>query len=132
MPTAPTSKPDDGRRDTLPQPPPRAGACPGPRHHEADNSRATKTGQLDELATARRSPADAGRPAVDPGVGSVAVMLRLERSVGGDADVRGLLRAQPGQLGADLLQMQGRRSDEHTYELKSLMGISYSVFCSKT
>src|SRR3546814_7911550 len=51
MPTAPTSKPDDGRRDTLPQPPPRAGACPGPRHHEADNSRATKTGQLDELAT---------------------------------------------------------------------------------
>src|SRR3546814_4184389 len=46
MPTAPTSKPDDGRRDTLPQPPPRSGACPGPRHHEADNSRATKTGQL--------------------------------------------------------------------------------------
>src|SRR3546814_4635755 len=62
MPTAPTSKPDDGRRDTLPQPPPRAGACPGPRHHEADNSRATKTGQLDELATALgRLGAPAGR-----------------------------------------------------------------------
>src|SRR3546814_14679576 len=59
MPTALTSKPDDGRRDTLPQPPPRAGACPGPRHHEADNSRATKTGQLDELATALPPP---GRP----------------------------------------------------------------------
>src|SRR5690606_40776908 len=78
---------------------------------------------------------------------SVAVMVRLERALLGNAEILGLLRAQPGQLGADLRQMQAgdlfvemlgqrvdlllvlarigpqldlrQRSEEHTSELQS-------------
>src|SRR3546814_5855498 len=35
------------------------------------------------------------------------------------------------QLGAQASQIQFERSEEHTYELQSLMRISYAVFCLK-
>src|SRR3954469_25264211 len=38
---------------------------------------------------------------------SVAVLLGLERAGLGHADIAGLLRAELGQLGADLLEVQG-------------------------
>src|SRR3546814_2519365 len=121
MPTALTSKPDDGRRDTLPQPPPRAGACPGPRHHEADNSRATKTGQLDELATPARRAEQAGprhrrhylRANSLPlqAVGTTSWPLRFREPGAAAAGESHSLR-NPGFE---------TRSEEHTSELQSLM-----------
>src|SRR3546814_2560602 len=40
-------------------------------------------------------------------------------------------RCAVGQAGADVDAARGRRSEEHTSELQSLMRISYAVFCLK-
>src|SRR3546814_4822178 len=51
-----------------------------------------------------------------------------------DADAIPILKKLPGQAGGDPQGAPTRhadRSEEHTYELQSLMRISYAVFCSK-
>src|SRR3546814_6058975 len=59
---------------------------------------------------------------------------KMSKSKGNTVDPLGLI----DQYGADALRFfmaamesQGRRSEEHTSELQSLMRISYAVFCLK-
>src|SRR3546814_3589762 len=82
------------------------------------------------------------RPNSSVSASSVAVMIRLKRPFGRNADIFGLLLRQLRQLHAELFKMQRSnllvemlgqhiRSEEHTSELQSLMRISYAVFCLK-
>src|SRR3546814_8624555 len=72
-----------------------------------------------------------GHGKFDPGPG-----LRRQRAAAFDIHLRarrGARRLRGGAGGADLsgLAADGIRSEEHTSELKSLMRISYAVFCLK-
>src|SRR3546814_15438272 len=84
--------------------------------------RSTRTDTLFPYTTLFRSPGG-GRPVPRrqrPGRPAVQGQPRLAGS-GGCAG-----RPRPGQG-----QVRGRRSEEHTSELQSLMRISYAVFCLK-
>src|SRR3546814_4957038 len=58
-------------------------------------------------------------------------------SLSGQATPRGMagdLRGASGKIGAvplNMSEIDGKRSEEHTSELQSLMRISYAVFCLK-
>src|SRR3546814_5963691 len=67
-------------------------------------------------------------------------VLHLEEGVAADrGDLVGVAPARAGDVvgqevagaGHDLGALAGRRSEEHTSELQSLMRISYAVFCLK-
>src|SRR3546814_4289058 len=63
---------------------------------------------------------------------SIAVLVRAERAGAGEHDVAGavgLVRDGEEPVAGD--GDVGRRSEEHTSELQSLMRISYAVFCLK-
>src|SRR3546814_2963407 len=47
------------------------------------------------------------------------------------ASRHGEIRPQKGKDACGLATLMGRRSEEHTSELQSLMRISYAVFCLK-
>src|SRR3546814_10575204 len=82
-------------------------------------SRAVRTGKLgfeDLRQVAARAMAEIARSAVSGGIGNLS-----GGSTGGDL-VLGL---------GWIVTALGLRSEEHTYELKSIMRISYAVFCLK-
>src|SRR3546814_4032639 len=49
----------------------------------------------------------------------------------GLVELRGVARKRIQRAGFELRAQRGRRSEEHTSELQSLMRISYAVFCLK-
>src|SRR3546814_7793757 len=69
----------------------------------------------------------AGQPALAQPVAVDAHGGSEDRPVG--EDLQGQGRAQRGHGIADAGRLGGDRSEEHTYELQSLMRISYAVFC---
>src|SRR3546814_7174176 len=91
--------------------------------------RSTRTDTLFPYTTLFRSADPGGRRASDRG-GQMAQAVEPD----GGADMGACRdpvhrRDVPGQSEADL--REGRRSEEHTSELQSLMRISYAVFCLK-
>src|SRR3546814_3750828 len=92
--------------------------------------RSTRTDTLFPYTTLFRSPRPAHPPQArqtsetadqTPGAPSAGVPTGLNRSPAAASPAK----AVPGQSKA------GRRSEEHTSELQSLMRISYAVFCLK-
>src|SRR3546814_7888022 len=87
----------------------------------------TRTDTLFPYTTLFRSSADpATRSEATPGT---VHGVRNARSSGGDTNMRRRRRHAKRQGGRD--GPRGRRSEEHTSELQSLMRISYAVFCLK-
>src|SRR3546814_9003198 len=68
-------------------------------------------------------------------VGMLLTEKKRRQCAQGNTHGLGVFRSDASQLrGSDplqLLRIEGRRSDEHTSELQSLMRISYAVFCLK-
>src|SRR3546814_5671069 len=103
---------------------------------------------VDKLAVVQAQLAAAGaetgrgEPVVSEQSGMTVVVIRIHRehadidatiAVDGDGKVAGLHYAHAAEpaAAAPPVDADAARSDEHTYELQSLMRFSYAVFCLK-